>query len=284
MTSIRHFLREGLVSFFLNEPLTRGAAIAFYLVTSVVPVLFITIRIAGFAFGWRAAREAIAQRLSYLMSPESAMLLQHAVGQALGHPTGALSTTIGVFFVLLTASGVFGAMEDALNVIWGAPRRGSLLFRLMRGRVLSLLLVVSLGFLLAISIVTAAAISGPNSESKDLSSYSQTVATTLNFAISMTLMSVLFAAIYKVLPNRSVEWRDVAVGAIGAAALFQLGHYGLAYFLTASSIAASYGAIGGLVALLLWAFYSAQVFLLGAEFTKVFAAYHGRRLSDVASG
>jgi membrane protein len=276
MTSIRDYFRLGLVSFLSNEPLTRGAAIAFYLVTSIVPVLFITIRVAGFAFGWQAAREAIAQRLSYLMSPESAMLLQTAVRRALGHPTGIASTVVGVFFVLVTASGVFGAMEDALNVIWSAPKTGSLLRRLMRGRALSVLLVVCLGFLLAVSIVSTAAISGLSFETRDFDAFSQNVAVVLNFVTSTALMSVLFAAIYKILPNCSVSWSDVSVGAIGAAMLFQFGHYLLAYLLSASSIAASYGAVGGIVVLLLWAFYSAQVFLLGAEFTKAFAAYHGR--------
>ena len=103
MTSVWLNVREGGKSFLSNEPLTRGAAIAFYLVTSVVPVLFITIRVAGLAFGWQAAREAIAQRLSYLMSPESALLLQLAVRKALGHPSGALSTIVGALLVLLTA-------------------------------------------------------------------------------------------------------------------------------------------------------------------------------------
>lgn len=282
MTNVRDYFRLGLMSFVSNEPLTRGAAIAFYLVTSVVPVLFVTIRVAGFAFGWQAAREAIAQRLSYLMSPESAMLLQFAVRRALGHPTGVVSTVVGGLFVLVTASGVFGAMEDALNVIWRAPKTGSLFRRLMRGRALSVLLVVCLGFLLAASIISTAAINGLSFEMKNY--VSQNVAVMLNFATSMILMSVLFAAIYKILPNCSVSWSDVSVGAIGAATFFQIGHFVLAYLLSASSIAASYGAVGGIVLLLLWAFYSAQVFLLGAEFTKAFAAYHGRHFGRANTG
>jgi membrane protein len=156
------------------------------------------------------------------------------------------------------------------------PRRGSILIRLLRGRAISLALVICLSFLLAISIASTAAIHGLGRHISANNSYGESLLAILNFGVSTTLMTMLFAAIFKILPNHDMEWRDATMGAVGTAVFFQFGHMALAYLLSTTSFAASYGAVGGVIALLLWAFYSAQVFLLGAEFTKVFAAQRDR--------
>ncbi len=274
-------LGEGLNAFIDDEALTRGAAIAFYAATAIAPTLFIAITIASFGFGRDAARGAIAYQLSHLMGHESAALLQLAIRNARGTSTGIIGGIVGVLTLILTASGVFGEMEDALNIIWRAPRKGSVLRRLLRGRVVSLALVIGLGFLLLISMVFTAGITALGHYIDNHTPYSQVALTLINFTISIAMMTLLFAAIYKILPNKDLEWRDVIGGAFGTALLFQLGQFLIGYYLGSSSLATPYGAAGGLIVMLLWVYYSAQVFLLGAEFTKVFAGHFGSQQSTV---
>ncbi|HEY4941953.1 MAG TPA: YihY/virulence factor BrkB family protein [Rhizomicrobium sp.] len=274
-------LGEGIDAFIADEALTRGAAIAFYAATAVAPTLFIAVTVASLGFGQEAARGAIAYQLSHLMGHESAAVLQLAIHNARGTPTGILSGIVGLLTLILTASGVFGEMEDALNVIWRAPRKGSVLRRLLRGRAVSLALVIGLGFLLLISMVFTAAITALGHYIDNHTPYSQAALAAVNFIVSIALMSLLFAAIYKVLPNKDLQWRDVGVGAFGTALLFQLGQFLIGYYLGSSGLATPYGAAGGLIVMLLWVYYSAQVFLLGAEFTKVYACHFGSQQSVV---
>jgi membrane protein len=270
-------VQEGFAAFVRDEALTRGAAIAFYAVTAIAPVLYIAAMIAGLIFGRAAAREAIGGALGHIMSHDSAALLVLAIRNARGTSTGILAGIVGVATLIVTASGVFGEMEDALNAIWHAPRKGALLPRLLRGRAVSLALVISLGLLLVVSMILAAAITALGRYIDLHTAYSEFAVAMLNVAISFFLTTILFAAIYKVLPNKNVEWRDVIGGAIGTALLFQIGQFLLGYYLGSSAIATPYGAAGGLIVLLIWVYYSAQVFLLGAEFTKVYSVHYGSK-------
>ena len=276
MVTVWKMIREGFEAFIEDAALTRGAAIAFYAVTAIAPTLFIAVAIASIGFGADAARHAITYQLRHVMSKESAELLQLAIRNAAsGSSTGILSTLVGLFALILTASGVFGEMEDALNVIWRAPLKGSVIRRLLRGRAVSLALVIGLGFLLLVSMVVTAGLTALGHYIDNHTPYSQAFLWCLNFAISTLLTAALFAAIYKVLPNLDLQWRDVAVGAVGTALLFELGQFLLGYYFGSVSIGAPYGAAGGLIVLLVWVYYSAQVFLLGAEFTKVYACHFG---------
>jgi membrane protein len=272
---------EGIDAFIADEALTRGAAIAFYAVTAIAPTLFIAVAIASLGFGPDAARGAIAYQLRHLMSRESAQVLQLAISHAPGTSTGLVSSIIGVATLILTASGVFGEMEDALNVIWRAPRKEALWRRLLRGRAVSLVLVIGLGFLLLISMVFTAGVAALGHYIDEHTPYSQVALVLINFAISTVLMSLLFAAIFKILPNKPLEWRDVGVGAVGTALLFQFGQFLIGYYLGSSGLATPYGAAGGLIVMLIWVYYSAQVFLLGAEFTKVYACHFGSQQSGI---
>lgn len=272
---IWHLIRDGFAAFIDDEALTRGAAIAFYAATAIAPTLFIAITVASLVFGRDAARGAIAYQIGHLMGRETAAMLQLAIRGARGTSTGIIGGIVGFLTLILTASGVFGEMEDALNAIWRAPRKGSVLRRLLRGRLISLALVIGLGFLLLVSMVFTAGIAALGHYIDEQTPFSQVALTLVNFGISIALMSLLFAAIYKVLPNKDLEWRDVGVGAFGTALLFQVGQVLLGYYLANSSYAGAYGAAGGLIVMLLWVYYSAQVFLLGAEFTKVYANKFG---------
>ena len=238
-------------------------------------MLFIVVAIAGLAFGEDAARGAIATQLSELMGRASADLVQTAVQSASDKSSGILASVLGATTLLITASGVFGEMQSALNAIWKTQRRGTTVTRLVRARAASLGLVAALGFLLLVSLVISAILSGLSRYINAVLPFGALILQILNFAISFAMISVLFAAIYKVLPDAKLSWADVLVGALVTALLFNVGKFLIGFYLGHSALASSYGAAGALIIVLLWIYYSAQIFLLGAEFTKIYASRRG---------
>ena len=270
-------LKDSITAFIADEALSRGAAMAFYAVTSLAPILLIVVAIAGLAFGRAAAQNAIAEQLTGLMGRQSADLLQGAVTNASGKSAGVLASVIGVVTLFVTASGVFGEMQSALNAIWKASPTGTTVSRLIRARAASLGLVAALGFLLMVSLVISAGLSAAGDVINVYVPFGQIILTILNTAISFALISLLFAAIYKILPDRHLEWRDVGVGAVVTAALFTIGKSLIGLYLGTSAVASSYGAAGALIVVLLWVYYSSEIFLLGAEFTRAYSLRHGSR-------
>ncbi len=270
-------LKQTLVSFIDDEALSKGAAIAFYTVTSIAPVLLIVVAIAGLAFGRDAAQNAMTGQLSDLMGQQTADVLQSAIASAAGTSSGILATIIGVVTLIATASGMFGEMQSALNAIWKAKPQATTVSRLIRARAASLGLVATLGFLLIVSLAVSAGLTAFGNYLDAVLPIGKILITILNFVVSFALLAVLFAAIYKVLPDRRIEWRDVIVGAMATSILFTIGKSLIGWYLGSSAVASSYGAAGGLIVLLLWVYYSVQIFLLGAEFTKTFANRHGSK-------
>jgi membrane protein len=270
-------LKTTVLSFIEDDALSRGAAIAFYTVTSIAPVLLIVVAIAGLAFGRDAAQNAISAQLSGLMGQQTADVLQSAVASAAGKSSGILATLIGVGTLIATASGMFGEMQSALNAIWKAKPEATTVSRLIRARAVSLGLVGALGFLLIVSLAVSAALTALGNYLDTIVPGGKLILPALNFTVSLVLLAVLFAAIYKVLPDRRLQWRDVVTGAAVTAVLFTIGKTLIGWYLGSSAVASSYGAAGGLIVLLLWVLYSVQIFLLGAEFTKVFANRHGSK-------
>jgi membrane protein len=273
-------LKDTVLSFINDEALSRGAAIAFYTVISIAPVLLIVIAIAGLAFGRDAAQNAITAQLSGLMGQQTAEVLQSAIASAAGKSSGIVATVVGIITLFATASGVFGEMQSALNAIWKVQPTGTTVSRLIRARAASLGLVAALGFLLMVSLVVSAALTAFGNQINSILPFGRLLLSGLNFVVSLSLISVLFAAIYKVLPDRRLEWHDVGVGAVVTAILFTIGKSLIGLYIGSSAIASSYGAAGALVILLLWVYYSAQIFLLGAEFTKVYANRHGSKQEE----
>ena len=281
----RKMLKETVLSFIDDEALSRGAAIAFYTVTSIAPVLLIVVAVAGLAFGRDAAQNAISTQLSGLMGQQTADVLQSAVASAAGKSSGILATIIGVATLIATASGVFGEMQSALNAIWKAKPQATTVSRLIQARATSLGLVAVLAFLLIVSLAVSAGLTAFGNYLDSIVPIGKLILPILNFAVSLALLAVLFAAIYKVLPDRRLQWRDVVIGAVVTAVLFTIGKTLIGWYLGSSAVASSYGAAGGLIVLLLWVYYSVQVFLLGAEFTKIYANRHGsKQEKPVAEG
>ncbi len=277
-------IKETVMAFIDDEALSRGAAIAFYAVTSLGPVLLIVIAIAGLVFGEDAAMGAMVGQFRGLMGQQSAELLQTVVKSAAAQRSGTIATILGVVMLLVTASGVFSEMQSALNAFWKVESKGTTVSRLVRARAASLGLVVAMGFLLLVSLVISAGLAVVSSYINARLPLASLFLQFINFVISLALISVLIAAIYKVLPDKKLEWRDVGVGAVATAILFNLGKLLVGLYIGSSAIASSYGAAGALIIMLLWIYYSAQIFLLGAEFTKCYAGHRDTRGWGSAAG
>jgi membrane protein len=279
-------LKEGINAFIDDNALSRGAAISFYAVTAIAPVLFIATAIAALGLGQAAASRAVHEQLTRIMSPEGADMVQLAILHVRNAPHTLAGSLIGVVALVVTASGFFTEIEDALNVIWKAPRHESYFYQLLRGRVMSLTLVIGLGVLLLASMILATGVRILGRLLDRFTNISELVISTINLVFSFVIVALLFAAIYKLLPNIKLLWRDVMVASCGTALLFEAGQTLIGYFLANFITANIYGAAGGIIVLLIWVYYSAQVFLLGAEFSKVWARRYGsqRRNADSVQG
>jgi membrane protein len=211
-------LKDTVLAFINDEALSRGAAIAFYTVTSIAPLLLIVVAIAGLAFGQDAAQNALSAQLSGLMGQQTAETLQAAVASAASKSSGIVATMIGIITLIVTASGVFVEMQTALNVIWKATPKGTTVSQLIRARAASLGLVAALGFLLMVSLVVSTALTAFGNYLDSIHPFGKIIMIMLNGIVSLALISFLFAATYKVLPDRDLKWGDVVVGAIVTAA------------------------------------------------------------------
>lgn len=256
---------------------SMGAALAYYTVFSVAPLLLIVISVAGLVFGRDAARGEIFAQLAGLMGAQGAMAVQGML-EALNKPTeGIVATVVGIVLVLIGATTVFGELQDAMDRIWRAPARdtSSGIWSLVRVRLLSFSMVMGIGFLLMVSLVASAALAAVGKWWSPMFGGWATLAQAVNFVFSFAMVTVIFAMIYKLMPRVTVQWRDVWIGAGVTALLFTVGKHLIGLYIGKSSVASGYGAAGSLVVLLVWVYYSAQIFLLGAEFTWVYAHRYG---------
>jgi membrane protein len=276
-TRAHKILESTVETYVASDSLTRGAAIAFYSVTSLIPVLVIVIAIAGLAFGEGAARGAIVRELAALIGSDGANLIQGAIESAYNSGSNGLALIVGVIILILTVSGVFGELQSALNAIWKVEDRAFSLSRLMRGRAASIGLVIGLGFLLLVSLVIDAGVSAMSGYIDEHFRYGAAFLAALSIVASFVLTWTLFAAIYKVLPDKPLDWSDVVFGALMTAIAFEGGKSLIGVYLGRSTVISSYGAAGALASVLLWIYYSAQIFLLGASFTKACAVSDHRR-------
>ncbi len=250
-----------------------GAALAYYTAFSMAPILIIAIAVAGTVFGADAARDEVSHQMQGLLGAEGAEAVQAMITNAHGDGSGVIATVIGAVTLLLGASSLFGELQSALNLIWNAPapkKHG--IGVLVRARVMSFAMVLVIGFLLLVSLVVSATLSGLQGTIGV--QWSPLIAQLVNLLVSLVVTTVLFALIFKVLPDVKVAWRDVAVGAFATAVMFALGKQLIGLYLGNSSVGSAYGAAGSFVVMLVWIFYSAQLILLGAEFTFAFAHRH----------
>jgi membrane protein len=269
-------LRSAVAGFVDDGAFSHAAAMAFYAATSLAPILLIVLGIAGLATGRDAAEIAISAQLMGLIGSQGANLLKATVESASANK-GTLASIIAVVTLLVGASGVFGEMQCTLNLIWKVPPQKTSLFSLARTRIASLRLVASLGFLLLVSLAASAAISAIGEVMTAKLPFGEFILSVLNTLVSLVLIAVLFGAIFKILPDCTLSWRDVRFAAAVTSILFTIGKSLIGWYLGTSAIASSYGAAGSLIVLLLWVFYSSAIFLLGAEITRDVALRFGSR-------
>ena len=252
-----------------------GAALAFYTVFSLAPVLILSIAIAGFFFGEAAARGEIVDQIRDLVGPQGAELVQSVVQNASRPGAGTFATIVSVITLILGANTALAELKAGLDQTWQVPpERRTGFWYSVRTRLLSVGLILSLGFLLLVSLVISAGLTALDRVSRG-EMVINTVLTWVNFLFAFVLVAALFATIYKVLPSVKIAWRDVTIGSLVTAFLFTLGKFAIGVYLGNSGVASSYGAAGSVVLILIWVYYSAQILLYGAEFTHAFAYKYG---------
>jgi membrane protein len=256
-----------------------AASLAYYTVFSIAPLLIIVIAVAGLIFGREAAQGQIERQIQGLIGEESAQFVQTLIEASSNKTTGIIATVIGIATLLFGATGLFGQLQDALNTIWEVtPKPGRGVMGIIKDRFFSFTMVLGIGFLLMVSLVVSAGLEALNEYTSGLWGDVAFVGQALNFVISFGVITLLFAMIYKVLPDVEIAWRDVWIGAAVTALLFTIGKFLIGLYLGHSAVASSYGAAGALVVILLWVYYSAQILLLGAEFTQVYAKRFGSHI------
>ncbi len=261
-----------------DNALRLAAALAYYTIFSLAPLLVIVIGIAGIAFGQDAAKGHIVAQIRGLVGDQSAQAIQVIIENAGKSGGGPFVTIIGIGSLIVGTTGVFGQLQDALNTIWDvAPRPGRGIIGVIHDRIFSFILVLGLGFLLLVSLVLSTVLATLSSNFEGiLRSY--TLLQTANFIVSFLAIAFIFAVVFKIVPDIDISWMDSWVGAIVTSILFTIGKYLVSLYLGYSAIASVYGVAGSLMVLLLWIFYSANILLLGAEFTRVYANAMGSRV------
>jgi len=254
---------------------SKGAALAYYTLFSMAPILVLVIAIAGAIFGVEAAQGEIFEQLTDLLGPSAAQAIKMLLAGARNPQTGLIATVIATLLLFVGATSVFAELKQSLDEIWHVHSKTNTgVFAALRTRLLSFGLVLVLAFLLLVSLVVSAGLAILERYWGGLWGEALIVNALANL-FSFCVIASLFAVIYKMLPQISLSWRDVWIGALGTAALFTLGKYLIGAYLGNSSVASSYGAAGSIIALLLWVYYSAQIFFLGAEFTRQYALWFG---------
>ncbi|MDO8412556.1 MAG: YihY/virulence factor BrkB family protein [Gallionellaceae bacterium] len=273
---LKRILLESVAAWTLHRASSRGAALAFYALFSMTPILLVAIAVAGYFFGAEAAQGEIIAQIQGLVGENGAQAIQALLAAARNPASGVMATVVAGVLLLIGTTTVFVELKESLDDMWGNSKKGkSALLDLLRKRLLSFSLVCVLALLLLISLVISAALAVLERYAAGIGGGPTQLLSVLASLMSFLVIACLFAVIYKMLPDTPLSWRDVWIGAIFTAALFSLGKYLIGLYLGNSGVVSSFGAVGSLVALLLWIYYSAQIFYLGAEFTRQYALNFG---------
>jgi membrane protein len=267
--------RQTLTEFGEDKAPRLGAALAYYTIFSIGPLLLIAVAVAGLAFGQEAAQGQLSAQLRGVLGPNAASALETMVENAAKPKTGAFATILGILMLLLGASGIVGQLKDALNTIWNVePKKGGGILNMIKERFLSVAAVLAGGFLLMVTLIFDAVISAMGDYMTRMMG-GEAILQAIQLIVSFALVTLLFALIFRYMPDIRVSWHDVWFGAVFTAILFVIGKFALGLYLGKAAVGSSYGAAGSLVVLLLWVYYSAQILFFGAEFTQVYARTAG---------
>ena len=274
--------RSSLSAWWNDQAPSKGAALAYYSMFSIAPLLFLIISIAGLVFGPEAVRGMVFAQIASLMGENGAEAIQEMLAHVSEPDTGSFAAVISLAVLLFGASTVFGQLQTALDTIWRVPGRDkakdeSGLWTFVRSRLLTFGMVLGLAFLVTVSLVLSSALSALGKWWGSFFGSWEAVAHVADLVVNFGVLTVVFAAIYKLMPRAAIQWRDVWVGAAVTVALFVIGKFLIGLYLGKSDVGSSFGAFGSLVIVMVWIYYSAQIFLLGAEFTWAYAHEAGSR-------
>jgi membrane protein len=257
---------------------SMGAALAYYTLFSIAPLLLIVISTAGLVFGEQAVRGEIFDQLRDLMGDQGAQAVQSLLESVSQPEESVAGTIVGTILLLVGATTVLGELQDAFDRIWRAPAKEEAgWWKVLRGRLLSFGIILGIGFLLIVSLVFSAALAALGKWWGPYFPGLEVLAASVNFVFSFALMTAMFAMLYKFMPRVKIAWKDVWAGATVTALLFAVGKLLIGLYIGKSAISSGFGAAGSLVVVLVWVYYSAQIFLLGAEFTRIYSHAHGSR-------
>jgi membrane protein len=257
-----------------------SAALAYYTIFSLPALLVIVIWLSDIFYGQQAIEGTIYAQISDFVGPDAAVQIQETIRNAAKSKSSGIAASISLFTLILGAGGVFGEIQDSINHIWhlkAKPRKGKGFFKLVRNRVLSFSMVIVLGFLLLISLVVNGLLE--MLMTRISGEVSQTILIYItNLILSFVITTILFGAIFKVLPDARIRWKHVLAGAIATTILFMLGRFLISFYLGRSTISTTYGAAGSVILILVWVYYSSMILYLGAVFTRVYATYRGSKI------
>jgi membrane protein len=281
--SIWSIAKEVITRFLDSNAPRLGAALAYYTVFSMAPLLVVVVGIAGLAFGKAAAEGQIVWQLQNTVGPEGAKAIQALLAATQRTESGIIATLVGLVVLLFGASGVFAELRDSLNLLWGVKTPGAGFRGLVMSRFFSFAMVLAVGFLLLVSLVLSAILAAVG---KYLSGYlpvNESVLHLLSVVASFLVFTAMFALLYKLVPDLPVAWNDVWIGAAVTSLLFSIGKFVIGFYIGKAALGSAYGAAGSLVIFLAWVYYSAQIFFLGAEFTHLYATRRGSHSPEGAA-
>jgi membrane protein len=274
---IFHFLKQVFSDFSDDKALKFSASLSYYTVFSIAPFLAIIISFSGFFFGKEAIQGELYPQISQLIGHEAALQVQQMITNIHLSENNIFATAVSSIILIIGATGIFSEIQDSINHIWGLkskPRRG--LLKLLFNRLISFSLIISLGFLLMVSLLLNTVVDALSHQlMKLLPQNAVFIMDAVNNCIMFALLSLLFGIIFKVLPDARIKWKDVSVGALTTAVLFMIGKFCIGYYLGHSNLGNIYGTAGSIIIVMLWVYYSAVILYFGAEFTKVYAKHYG---------
>jgi membrane protein len=282
----RSIVYKAISAWIDHDAASMGAALAFYTLFSIAPILVIAVAVAGYVFGPHVAETQVLEQLSALIGDTGANAVRDLLLSAHYSDKKGFAAAVGIITLLVGATSVFGELQNTLGRIWNTPKKEDAVvwWQFIRGRILSIGLVLGVGFLLLVSLVASAALAALESMLGNFMTQWSVILPALDLTLSFAMTTLLFAMIYKYVPRETIAWSDVWIGAVVTALLFTIGKFLIGIYLGRSAFNSAYGAAGSLVVLLLWIYYSAQIFLLGAEFTCVVAYEYGSRRRPIPVG
>ncbi len=279
LRKIGRLLQETFKQWQQDKASRLAAALAYYTVFSISPLLVIAIAIAGVFFGQSEAKQQVIEQLGSLVGSEAMKPILNALDNISQPQVRGIASLISITVLFIGASGIFAQLQDALNTVWNVePNSGQGIWAFIRKRVFSFIMVLAIGFLLILSLILSAVVSTISKYRTDFLPGSAILWENLDFVVSLGLMTFLFCLMFKYVPDAKITWKDVWVGSVITALLFLFGKFLLGLYLSKGSLGSPYGAAGSLIVFLAWVYYSAQIILLGAEFTQVYAKIYGSKI------